>query len=172
MKFWEELRNKVNFDDETLIWFNKFTPKNVISGRTSSIVPLLIKMFPHERKNYDSINNQFRSLADIEYIKTLENENITTFWSKVALMKNELNEYMFSDISRIVKGILSIPHSSANIERIFSYQNIIKSKERNRLYVSTVSSLIQTKDLLNSNKSCCFNFELTKNLLNRNLPKD
>lgn len=76
---------------------------------------------------------------------------------------------MFSELSKVVRGILSIPHSSANVERILSYQNIIKTKGRNRLHVATVCSLIETKDLLKSSNSCCFNFKITTTLLSKNM---
>lgn len=72
---------------------------------------------------------------------------------------------MFKELTKVVRGILSIPHSTANVERIFSFQNIVKTKERNRLHVPTVSSLIQTKDLLKASNSCCFNFKISKDLL-------
>ena len=45
---------------------------------------------------------------------------------------------MFNDISGESKGILSIPHSSANVGRIFSYQNLIETKWINRLFASTI----------------------------------
>ena len=45
---------------------------------------------------------------------------------------------MSNDISRESKGILSIPHSPANVERIFSYQNLIETKWINKLFASTI----------------------------------
>ena len=41
--------NKINFDNETLNWFNKFSPENVNSGETNSVVPMLVQKFPHEQ---------------------------------------------------------------------------------------------------------------------------
>ena len=35
---------------------------------------------------------------------------------------------MFLQLSEGVRSILSVPHSSENLERIFSYQNITKNK--------------------------------------------
>lgn len=146
-----------------LMWFSKFSPNHVVSGQTSSIIPILLKMFPNEHMHYNAINMQYRALADLPYLKTLKDHNICKFWSKISKIKDELDEFMFLDISRIVTGILSIPHSSANVERAFSYQNVIKSKERNRLNVSTLSSIIQTKDLLKSKNCSCFDLDIKNN---------
>ena len=45
-------KKKVDFDNEILKWFHKFTPESVVSGETSSIVPFLVKMFPSEQQHF------------------------------------------------------------------------------------------------------------------------
>lgn len=52
LKFCEDLRNRVNFDDEMYVWLSKFCPENVISGKTNSIVPFLLKAFPNETNHF------------------------------------------------------------------------------------------------------------------------
>lgn len=168
IKFCDVLRTKINFDDDILKWFPKFAPENVILGTTGSIVPFLIKLFPNERMHFEAINNPYRALADLSELNALKNCDISTFWSKVENFKNELGEPLFPDISRVIIGILSIPHSTANVERVFSYQNKIKSKKRNRLNVTTLASIIQTKDLMKSSNSCCYNLNISKELLTKN----
>ena len=69
------------------IWFNKFSPDNVILGKTNTIVPLLVKMFPNEQKYFESINSEFRALADLQYLKSLTDEKICIFWDKVSKLK-------------------------------------------------------------------------------------
>lgn len=58
---------------------------------------------------------------------------------------------LYSNLDRIVQGVLSIPHSTACLERIFSFQNFIKTIIRNGPHVEKMSSLIQCKDLINTN---------------------
>lgn len=164
-KFCEELRKKVDFSNKMLIMFNNFSPSNVISGKANSIIPLLVKLFPHEDQAYERINCQFRALADLPELKHLKNETVCKFWNEVSMIKNELGELMFPDISRIASGVLSIPHSSANVERIFSIQNLIKTKTRNRLNVETVSNLIKTNDLLRSSETNCYNYTISNDLI-------
>ena len=79
---------------------------------------------------------------------------------------------MFSNIYRIAQGILSLPHSSANVERIFSIQNLIKTKTRNRLAVNTCNSLIQIRDLLKSSGCECHNFKMPKEMVSTNIPNN
>ena len=114
---------------------NNFSPENVISGTTNSIIPLLLKLFPNEKKYYENINSQ-----------TFKTENVSNFWKRISEIKNEMDELMFTDISHIAFGVFSRPHSTAAVERIFSTQNAVKNKERNRLHVETVSNLFKSKD--------------------------
>lgn len=71
-----------------LVMFNNFTPEKVISGSANSIVPLLIKLFPNEKPNFEKINSQFRALSDIQDLKHLKNENVSNFWKNVSNIKN------------------------------------------------------------------------------------
>lgn len=153
-----------------------FEPKHVASGNTISILDIIHKLFPKsELKNAQHINEEYKALADYPQVKAMQNLNISEFWWNISKIKNELDELMFSNIFRIVEGILSLPHSSACVERIFSIQNLIKTKLRNRLALPTCSALIQTRDLMKSTDMCCYNYNaknLTKYSLRKNVPEN
>lgn len=170
IKFCESLRSKIDFDNEVLQLLTKFSPEHVLSGTTNSILNLLLNMFPDsELEKAEIINTEYRALSDYEDLKKLKNLNICDFWNEVGQIKNELGAHIFSNIFRIVQGVLSLPHSSANVERIFSFQNIIKTKCRNRLAVSTCDALIQTKDLLKSNNTECFNYKIPSSIFSKKI---
>jgi hypothetical protein len=44
-----------------------------------------------------------------------------------------------------VRGLLCLPHSSANIERIFSSVNVIKTKQRNALNSESIEGILNSK---------------------------
>lgn len=54
-KFCQNLRERLDFDDDILVWFNKFSPENVLSGKTNSIIPFLMKMFPNEKSHLSQL---------------------------------------------------------------------------------------------------------------------
>lgn len=70
------------------------------------------------------------------------------FWKSIFAMKNTLGNPMFSHLSVLVKGIISLPHSSAAAERVFSALYLIKTKTRNRLNVETCDAILHSKSLL------------------------
>jgi hypothetical protein len=72
--------------------------------------------------------------------------DVTVFWQRVAETKNELGQSMFNSLMEVVKCILSLPHSSAAAERVFSQLTINKTKLRNRLNIVTVSHILSVKE--------------------------
>ena len=45
----------------------------------------------------------------------------------------------------IIKSLLALPHSNADVERVFSQVFLIKTKHRNRLKTSTLDALLVTR---------------------------
>jgi hypothetical protein len=61
-------------------------------------------------------------------------------------MKNQIGEPMFNNLMTVVKLILSLPHSSAAAERVFSQLSMIKNRLRNRLAITTCSYILALKE--------------------------
>ncbi|KAF0705219.1 protein FAM200A-like [Aphis craccivora] len=66
---------------------------------------------------------------------------------------------MFPTLSKFAKSMFCLPHSSENVERIFSTVNLIKTKQRNRCSTDTLEGLLYAKNYFK--KSCCYEFETT-----------
>ena len=47
-----------------------------------------------------------------------------------------------------MKSLLSLPHSNAEVERLFSRVSLIKTKHRNKLKTSTVDAILMAQDSL------------------------
>lgn len=80
---------------------------------------------------------------------------------------------MFANVYKLGRAVITLPHSSANSERTFSQLNLVKNKTRNRLHVSSTSSLLSAKDYLKYNnveQNVCHN--TTQILLNKRKEKD
>lgn len=70
---------------------------------------------------------------------------------------------MFPILSSFAFNILSLRHSSANVEKIFSAINLMKTKERNKLNTESITGLLHAKKFIgNSN---CYTFPVEKQLL-------
>lgn len=79
---------------------------------------------------------------------------IDVFWHTISSQLRG-NVKRFHYFPKLMKPLLSLPHSNAAAERTFSMVKAIKTDARNRLNNSTLSSLIACK--VNIDKKC---FEL------------
>lgn len=156
-------------------------PKNALSSCARESTPLLLKlisMLPrivHKEKENEIqiLDDQWRSLPLENLPKIITEEKDTDkFWVLLLNFKHEGSSIaIYKELSEFVLSILSLPHSNAECERLFSKVNRTKTKSRNSMITSTVSASLMTSECIsnsNSNqgeKGTCFSFELTKKML-------
>lgn len=75
-------------------------------------------------------------------------------------VKNSKIQYVFQNLARFVLNILSLPHSNAACERLFSKVNLIKTKTRNRLVTDTINGTILASECVNNFNNGCVNLPL------------
>lgn len=138
-------------------------PENVKGGQSQSIIPLCT-LFPKivNENDFQQLDTEWRILRNIEEINTFSND-IELFWENVASLRNGNQTIMFPLLTKTVFTILSLPHSSANVERIFSVINILKTKQRNRLSSETIVGLLHSQRFLKN--STCYDFEIPQNMI-------
>lgn len=75
----------------------------------------------------------------------------------------------FEVLPSVVLTVLSIPHSNAECERIFSKVNLIKTKTRNRLVTTTITGAILSSECVKGKfqKHCCQEFTPTQEMYSR-----
>ena len=66
--------------------------------------------------------------------------DVGTFWESIVNIYDASGGLRFPTTGKLTKSLLSIPHSNADVERIFSRFNLIKVKQRNQLKTSTLES--------------------------------
>jgi len=76
------------------------------------------------------------------------------------------NNLPFPKLYNFVKLLLSLPHSSACVGRIFSVINLNKTKTRNRLSTETLSGLLHTKQFISKiTNQNCYDYDISESLL-------
>ncbi|CAI6358465.1 unnamed protein product [Macrosiphum euphorbiae] len=95
------------------------------------------------------------------------------FWIQI----KHLESGQFYELAIFALSAMSLPHSNACCERIFSKVNRIKTKSRNKLITDTVAATIMTSECIKIKEGCCYNFVLRKEMFDmmtsKNLyPKD
>lgn len=143
-------------------------PKNV--KNVISITPVMT-FFKEQFKNIDlnSLDLEWRLLRNTNVDISLEIED---FWASVKQIQNGNGSETFPLVNNLVFYILTLPHSTAAVERIFSTVNLNKTKLRNRLSTDTLKGILHSKNLLKDQS--CFNFDIPPSMtktLNNNMYK-
>lgn len=155
---------KDNFHSEL-----KFTlPKNALYNNCSvdDCYKAVLTKFSHI-VNPDLAVMELKKLnvyfSEDEKMEILQNKtDIIEFWSYLEDLKNFNDEAIFENIAKIAHIILSLPHGNADVERTFSYMEVIKTKKRNRILPSSLSALLLIILDANAKKQCCLTYEFTE----------
>lgn len=75
----------------------------------------------------------------------LTNLKIDKMWKTIFEEKDLNNEPLFPNLEKLVYAALSLPHSNAEAERIFSIVTDVKSKKRNRLSITSVDAVCKIR---------------------------
>ena len=71
----------------------------------------------------------------------------------------------FQDICELALSILSLPHSNAEVERLFSQISIVKNKLRSRLSSKSVSAIITVRSGLRRMGKCSYSYEMPEEVV-------
>lgn len=121
-----------------------------LAARFPNIVP---------EQHLEQLDSEWRrlSLASLPFDKSeMEPEE---FWGAVDDIKDGLGTPLFSCLSSFMQALLALPSSNADVERIFSSLNSIKTKHRNKLHSSIESSLLKVKNGVKHDVGSCVSFK-------------
>lgn len=172
LSFYVELCTQIRKRFSNLNLFENFRllQPSVVLKENKKVTPLLLQ-FQHlvDETKKQEIADEYREIANVplDVKKYLESLEFDKFWFKVYEMKNLEMQPLFASICDFVFNLMSLPHSSAAAERIFSAVNLIKTKPRNRLLATTCNSLLLTKGLIHDNP--CYKWVPEKAVLERKI---
>lgn len=93
----------------------------------------------------DTIIEEFNNYRSHDAISQLQKETIDKTWVAISHVKDAAGVPLFSHLSKVMLGILIIPHSNSECERIFSCVRKNKTDQRASLSASTLDSLMVVK---------------------------
>lgn len=168
-----------DFSDKILPHLYIFNPKNALANATHEKVPSLVKLIsnlprivdPNLEDQMQVLDDQWRLLVIYDFPKYItEVEEIDHFW--LLLFKDDSDTTIFSNLAKFALTVLSLPHSNADCERIFSKINRTKTKGINKLIQKTVYSILMTSEGIQYgqygtkiNKNTCVTFKPPKQML-------
>lgn len=127
----------------------------------------LTELLKYFGKSNDLISKIETQYENINFIKWDNCANTKEFWCEVKNFKDSANKNPFLELADFAIEILTLPHSNAEVERLFSNMNIVKNKLRNRMQVPMLSAILTIKAGLKRYDKCCDNFNLPISIINK-----
>lgn len=131
-----QIKKRYDFSNPILPLINMLTPSVVLSSNMREKYPSITCLSEqlHRIVNGDSniqkLDDQWRTIVLVRLPNEIQTEKEPDkFWTLI----KELETGQFLDLAEFALAVLSLPHSNASCERVFSKINCIKTKSRNRL---------------------------------------
>lgn len=157
----KELRNRLPDNVQILKTMSLFSVENTLRVVKNSIVPLL-EFFNISAENITKIEFQW---SNITLVKWNETKNTVKFWAEVNEYKDAANINPYKELANIAITMLSLPHSNAEIERVFSQMNLIKNKLRNKMKTDTTNALLHIRYGSNRMSETCVSYNFPNEVL-------
>lgn len=120
----------------------------------------LAEIFINDGETLTKVDFQWKKIHTVQWKEKL---NTSSFWIEVASYKDAIGENPFEDLVNLAFKFLSLPHSNAEVERLFSQMNLIKTKLRNRMHINKLNDILTIKyGLRNGN-----NYTLSKEVISK-----
>ncbi len=117
------------------------------------------------------LHAEIRSIRVRKYDASLKVDSMSplAFWSYVYEKSCDQNNTVFEEIftSKLVLGILSMVHSTASVERVFSYVNIIHDKVRNSMKLESLQAVLRVRLFLKNRGKCCNDLIVSEKMLSK-----
>lgn len=134
------------------------SPSNSLNAVKEPLTPLL-EEFNLDVNLITKIEYQYQNL---NLTKWTETGNTKLFWAEVEKFRDASGLNPFQELCDFALQMLVLPLSNAEVERIFSQMNIVKSKLRNKLKTPMVNALLSIRFGLRRHGKCCHNYAFEK----------
>ncbi|KAI4455425.1 hat family dimerization domaincontaining protein-related [Holotrichia oblita] len=123
-----QIKQRYDFADKLMVVIDCINPDNVINKKTHSLYNLL-KLTPRiididQHSQVQIIDSQWRELLTYD-VSQYSNKEVDKFWVAVGNIFDGNGQPLFKELAEYCLNVLSIPHSNASCERIFSKVNLI-----------------------------------------------
>ncbi|XP_066585461.1 SCAN domain-containing protein 3-like [Prorops nasuta] len=99
-------------------------------------------------------------LLDHDIKEKLKKLNAVDFWHKVGLITDFNDTAMFPNLKKIANMVLSLPHSNAEAERIFSIVTDVRTNKRNAISSDLLNAICKIRSSFQAHNKTCLTFKV------------
>ncbi|KAL4703565.1 hypothetical protein ACJJTC_001585 [Scirpophaga incertulas] len=138
LKLVSELRSRLPINFNILQKVSLFSVEETLKAVKPSLIDIA-QEFRVDAATMDRLMSQWRTIVHIKWERT---SSTVEFWNEVIDYKD-----------------------AAEIERVFSQMNIVKTKHRNRLSIKTLNAILYVRFGLKRAGKCCYSYTVPDNVL-------
>ncbi|XP_046867136.1 uncharacterized protein LOC124460436 [Drosophila willistoni] len=158
----DELRKRLPENYQILKQIDIFSVDKILNAKKGSVIQIL-NLFKLPVTQIEELILQYNTIHLLKW----ENTDCTLkFWAEANNYVDSGGNHRFKSLATFVLSLLSLPWSNAEVERVFSQMNIVKSKLRNSMNIDTLNSILHIRYGLRRSNKCCHNFEVPPKYLN------
>ncbi|XP_031733330.1 uncharacterized protein LOC116399955 [Anarrhichthys ocellatus] len=159
----KELQGRLPDNLEALRNMALFSVKDTLNHNkgTTEIIKVA-ELLGYHPQTIDKIVSQWRIIHLFRWDST---ENTVEFWSEVKHYRDTSGSNPFEELCKAALAALSLPHSNAEVERLFSQMSVVKSKLRNRMLLHTLNSILLVRYGLKLAGDTCYQHKLPSEVL-------
>lgn len=158
-----ELKNRLPENLKLMKSIQKISVEHALSHNKEPIAELLLN-FNKNQEDVAKVDEQWRQIHLLSWKNT---KNTKEFWYEVLNFKDLAGENRFEDLATFAISLLVLPHSNADVERLFSMMNVVKTKQRNRMKIELLSSILTIRAGLARADKCCNNYILPNSVVQK-----
>ena len=148
---------------EALQYMSVFNVEETLKhNKSPAEITKIAKLLGYSPADIDKIVQQWRA---IHLSRWNETKNTVGFWSEIWKFRDAADINPFQELAMAAVSVLSLPHSNAEVERVFSQMSVVKSKLRNRMSLQTLNSILYVRYGLKLCGEACYEHKLPDNVL-------
>lgn len=136
----------------------------VIKNRITEIA--VMEEFNLDLDTVEKIERQWENITSVQWdLDLVKSGDSFRFWMTVYKFRDSAGINPFKELCDLVFILLALPISNADVERVFSMMNIVKSKLRNRMLRKTCNAILLIRYTLLTFKQNCYTYEMPTDVL-------
>ncbi|XP_071487576.1 uncharacterized protein [Diadema antillarum] len=142
-------------------------PRHRLNARFSSVC-YFVKKFHLLEDHIDQLELEFANYQVDKLESVSLDQRIDDIWMAISQIRDKISsKEKYVHLPRIMYAILSVPHSNAEDERIFSIVRKNSTEFRPSLATPTLSDFLTQKVFSSARKTCCYQMKFSENLLEK-----
>lgn len=163
LKLVNELQARLPTNLAVLKKINMFSVQETLKVLKPEIVEIA-QEFTTDATKIDKLVSQWRNINHMQWQCT---SSTIEFWCEVLDFKDAAGNNPFLELAGFATMLLTLPHSNADIERVFSQVNLVKTKLRNSLSLTTLNAILYVRFGLKRVNKCCHSYDIPDPILRK-----